>query len=137
MEKAPEMSKATANRTFIITDLILIPIDEGMAQVAVSQATLSTTGALVFDNTGYLARGDAKQNAVSYVTNANSGGVSQEVRGQDIQLAPKVAQRLYFIKDIYEGNTSTPTAPTYAAQASDRMTIMLNIVPRWSGIRSE
>jgi len=125
---------ATANRTFAITDLIFIPIDEGMAQVNISLNTFSASGALVIDNTGYLTRGEARQAAVSYVTNANSGGVSQEVRGQDITLAPKMNQRLYFIGDVYNA-ASTPTVPAYMSTPSQLITVYLNIVPRWTAIR--
>lgn len=127
---------ATANRTFAITDLIFIPIDEGMAQVSLSQATLSGTGSAVIDNTGYLSRGEAEQSAISYVTNANSGGVSQELRGQDIMLTPKINQRLYFIADIFHP-TSTLSAPAFTSVPSQLITVMLNIVPRWSGIRDQ
>ena len=125
---------ATANRTFAITDLIFIPIDEGMAQVNISLSTFSANGALIIDNTGYLTRGESKQAAVSYVTNANSGGVSQEIRGQDITLAPKTNQRLYFIGDVYN-STSTPTVPAYMSTPSQLVTVYLNIVPRWAAIR--
>lgn len=127
---------ATANRTFAITDLIFMPIDEGMAQVSLSLSTFSATGAMVVDNTGYLTRGEAKQAAVSYVTNANSGGVSQEVRGQDITLAPKVNQRLYFIGDVFH-STATATTPAYMSTPSQLVTVYLNIVPRWAGIRDQ
>jgi len=125
---------ATANRTFAITDLIFMPIDEGMAQVSLSLSTFSASGAMVIDNTGYYTRGEQKQSAVSYVTNANSGGVSQEIRGQDITLAPKTNQRLYFIADVFH-STATPTALAYASTPSQLITVYLNIVPRWTAIR--
>jgi hypothetical protein len=127
---------ATANRTFAITDLIFIPIDEGMAQVSVSLNTFSASGALVVDSTGYLTRGEIKQSAISYVTNANSGGVSQEIKGQDITLAPKLNQRLYLIGDVYNA-VSTAATPAFMSTPSQLITVYLNIVPRWSGIRDQ
>ena len=65
---------------------------------------------------------------MTYITNANSGGVNQEVRGQDILLKPATDQRLYFISDGWVSGV----LESYPNQSN---TIRLNIVPRWAGIR--
>jgi hypothetical protein len=121
---------ATANRIIRFVDLIFMPIDEGMAQIVTSLSTLSTTGLAILDNTGYEARGAAKQIAKTYVTNAVSGGVSQELRGQDIMLTPRMDNRIYVLIDGF--NSSLTGSPP-----SQINTVRLNIVPRSAGIRTE
>lgn len=119
---------ATANRTFEMIDLIFMPLDEGLAQV-VPQGNSLGGGAsnIVLDNTGYLSRGELTQIAVSYMSTVLSGGIGQEVRGSNIYLKPRINQRLYFMCDV-------GVSPVQSSPTSD-MTIRLNIVPRWSGIR--
>ena len=123
---------ATANRILEVIDLILIPMDECMAQIVHSYANGATaTGSDILDNTGYLTRGENRQVVSTYITNSNSGGVSQEVRGSPLTLAPRVAQRLYFLTDGYYISTAAP----YPSSLPQAVVIKLNIVPRWSGIR--
>lgn len=122
---------ATANRIFEVVDLIFMPIDEGMSQVNLTYSTAGTivsTGNSIVDNTGYLSRGAPGQNSVSFITNANSGGVSQETRGQDLTLIPRTAQRLYFmVIDVVTG--------TFLITPLTTIAVRLNIVPRCAGIR--
>lgn len=118
---------ATANRIFEAVDVIFMPVDEGMAQIVTTDTVGTVAGAAILDNTGYFTRGTIEQNANGYISNADSGGVGQEVRGQPIMLSPKVNQRLYFISD---DNTSP-----VASALNKSFTCRLNIVPRWAGIR--
>lgn len=120
---------ATANRIFRMLDLIFIPIDEGMLQIVTPQNLTGGTPTLLIDNTGYLNRGDSEQTAKVYTTNANSGGIGIEVRGQHIMLKPGTAQRLYFLLTEY--------VTIAESQQTDVATIGLNIVPRSYGIREQ
>ncbi len=120
---------ATANRIFRMLDLIFIPIDEGMIQIVTPQNTTGGTPTLLLDNTGYLNRGDVEQAAKVYTTNANSGGIGIEVRGQAVTLLPGIAQRLYFLMTEY--------VTIAESQQTDVATIGLNIVPRSYGIREQ
>lgn len=117
-----------AVRDIRVVDLIFLPIDEGLAQVEFGTPSTASPGIFVFDNTGYLTRGEIKQAARGYVTNANSGGISEEIRGQNIMLSPHKNQRLYFISEGFFGGVRP-------SRLNQTFSLRLNIVPRWSGIR--
>lgn len=119
---------ATANRILEVVDLIFMPIDEGLAQINLTIGNSSTNGVVLFDNTGYLNHGERKQSANAYVTNAETGGVSQEVRGSDVFLNPRMDQRLYFLSESTSGGQQV-------SRLTQTMQIRLNIIPRWYGIR--
>lgn len=122
---------ATANRTFNIIDLIMMPIDEGMVSI-VTPAIAASSDAIytILDNTGYLLRGDSNQVAFLYnATNLETGGIEQETRGQTIYLKPKTNQRIYIIGS----SIAYPAPPTNAL--SSQIAVNINIVPRWAGIR--
>lgn len=119
---------ATANRILEVIDLIFMPIDEGLAQVNLTIGSSTDTGVVLFDNTGYLNHGERKQSAVAYVTNPETGGVSQEVRGSDIHLNPRMDQRLYFLVESTSGGVRV-------SRVMQNMQIRLNLIPRWYGIR--
>lgn len=125
-----KVAVATANRTFEFIDLIFMPLDEGFCQISSPFSTFFTSSIAILDNTGYFTRGEKSQLATAYATNANSGGVGQEMRGTDILLTPRTNQRIYIISDAWSGS-GTYTAST----PSQSMNLRLNIVPRWSGIR--
>lgn len=127
---------ATANRSFTLIDVILVPMDEGMAYVYTTPLDGSTLTSLILDNTGYLARGELQQVAYSFQRNAadayvTSGGSAQEMRGQSIMLKPGVKQRIYFLNNYFVG-TGNPRQGLV-----DSFTVRLNIVPRWLGIRDQ
>ena len=119
---------ATANRIFRVLDLIFVPVDEGMAQLVGTTNTTAASSVGIVDNTGYLSRGEIKQSAFLYNANAITGGSSQEIRGQHIMLKPGVNQRLYFL-------TTGQYAAGIQSYQDQPLTIGLNIVPRWFGIR--
>lgn len=119
---------ATANRIFYVLDVILIPIDEGMMQLVAQSVAPASVTQVILDNTGYLNRGDISQTGITYISNPNSGGAVQEIRGQPIMLKPGVDQRVHFL-------SSRLISSGGEASLSDQLTIALNIVPRWYGIR--
>lgn len=127
---------ATANRTFTALDLIFMPIDEGLVSINNTNNSGGTNNySILLDNTGYMTRGEQRQ--VSYIYSQKdsgvyieSGGIGQEVRGDDLTLRPKVAQRLYIIGSYVNGSGgSNPQS------LQNAITARLNIVPRWAGIR--
>lgn len=114
-------------RTMNATDLMFMPMDEGLTHMVNSQGSgFDAANAIVYDTTGYLNRGAPGGIANGFTTAAISGGVGYDVRGDALTLLPRTNQRLYFcpIDDI--GSTSSPVV---------NFTIRMNIVPRWSGIR--
>lgn len=123
-----------AARNYVMTDIILVPIDEGIVDVIANNTTVlgQSEGAMyIIDGTGYLTRGEPSTRAVGYMdtneSDAVTGGVSIEVRGDLPRLIPGKRQRLYFLWTIVsEENTAAVDATT---------TVRANIIPRWSGIR--
>ena len=122
---------ATANRIFVAVDVILMPIDGGLCQVVSGTNVSASSTTIVIDNTDYLTKGRGSV-AVGYAnTNgAGKGGVSMEIRGQDIMLSPNIAQRLYFINDSHPSSGLDPQS-----LVNSDMNVRMNIIPRWSGIR--
>lgn len=116
-------------RTLVITDLIMMPMDDAylIAQTADSVGSSSLQKA-VLDNTGYLNLGNPGMVGVTYVDWTDTGGVSLEVRGQGITLTPGITQRLYFLVEGLNGSS-------YYCVADAVLTVRLNIIPRWRGIR--
>ncbi len=124
---------ATANRTMEAIDVMFMPIDEGFIQIVSPMPSGGNPPTIIMDNSGYLKRGDSEQSAIGYETNNTSGGVSFEVRGTQINLTPRINQRLYFLFDYF--NAPGTTDLSSASVLSTTQNIRLNIVPRWSGIR--
>lgn len=124
---------ATANRSMEAIDLIFMPLDEGLVQIPLpTPVGVSFSSAnIILDNTGYLKHGNLEQSAICYGTNANSGGISAEVRGTAINLVPRTNQRLHFLLDYF----TAFGASDVTSILNEQMTIRLNIVPRWAGIK--
>lgn len=125
---------ATANRTFTLIDVVLMPIDEGLMSVIQNAGSTSTQMSLICDNTGYMTRGEGRQVVFSFLRNfadayITTGGISTESRGQGITLKPNTAQRLYFINSFFVSSGATRRG------LMDNFTVRMNIVPRWAGIR--
>lgn len=120
---------ATANRVFEFSDLIFMPISDGFFQAKLNFNSSNTSSVVLYDNTGYLSRGNADPSVLGYLTNSISGGVNQELRGQDIYLSPHKNQRLYVIFSSFD------IAGNIASYLNQTQVVRLNIVPRWSSIR--
>lgn len=119
---------ATANRILEVTDLILMPLDEGLCSIVDNGAQINASAVSVLDNTGYSTHGELQQVGYNYFVNSDAGGVSQEVRGDNLYLKPRTDQRLYFIADSWNG-------ASVFSRLTQTFGIRLNIIPRWSGIR--
>lgn len=120
---------STSARTLIISEVLLIPIDEAALQLVSSVPATTNTGINIYDNTGYFGHGQPVNTGLRYINAATVPGHSAmdiEPRG-DLTLSPGVNNRLYFLKD--DGNIPGTSI------VSDPMTVRVNIVPRWSGIR--
>lgn len=121
-----------ATRDLEFLDLVLIPISQGSAQIAVDNP--SGTYGVVLDNTGYLSRcktGDAPVGGMCQVNSAPAilPLYPREVRGPGFSLVPGRDNRLYFI------NNSDTSTPTYYSRAYDQDAVVrVNIVPRCYGI---
>jgi len=127
---------ATANRTFTLIDLIMMPIDQGLAQIVTTPIDGVTVSSLILDNTGYMGRGSAEPLAFSFQRNfadayLETGGTGQEVRGQSIELQPRTNQRLYFINNYFVSTAATRRG------LMDSFTVRVNVCPRWASIRTE
>lgn len=122
---------ATANRIFVAVDVILMPLEGGLSQIISGTNISASSTTIVTDNTGYLSKGRGASSVGYANTNGGlKGGVSMEMRGQDITLTPNTAQRLYFINDSHPSSGLDPQS-----LVNSDMTVRLNIIPRWTGIR--
>jgi hypothetical protein len=115
-------SRTAGAASLHLSDLILIPLDE--------VAILATDGATVFDNTSYFSHG--MEGFAGYF----AGGTSQaglsynsNVQGNFITLIPRQDNRIYYLG---ANRTSFASEPTDYG-----VTINIDIVPRYSGIRTE
>ena len=122
---------ATANRILEVVDLIFMPVDEALIAVidGPTAGALAASETTVLDNSGYSSRGELQSVAYNILTRTDSGGVSQEIRGPDLTLRPKVDQRLSFIAESYSG------LATSVSRLTQTFVVRLNIIPRWYGIR--
>lgn len=126
-----QAARSTGAATVLVSDLVLLPYD---LAAAVINAQDVATNVLIADNTGYLSHGVPGDFAYTFDRSdaavAQAGHVEDlgEIRGVLPKLVPGVNNRLYFLLDLPDGTISLPT---------DTMDVRLNIVPRWSGVRSE
>lgn len=105
-------------------DLFLLPIDETGDQLIGD----SSTGVnVILDNTGYFGHGDTRDLLIANA--ASTISESTQLYGSALKLTPHVNNRIHFL-----AYNNTPTAASLAQNTFD---VRVNIVPRWSGIRSE
>lgn len=109
-----------------IADLILIPIDEG-AWIQESGAVMGSNTSFIYDNTGYYLHGKPG----AYISDDNS--LTTENRGTEFYLTPKQRNRLVMLLDISPALTGGGPQSTIDNEYRFRV----NIVPRWSGYRTE
>lgn len=114
-------SQRTAGTTAVLyySDLVLIPIDEPSGYF-LTPATLNDVD-YIFDNTGYYLHGSPG----IFAGATASLNEPSEYRGGDITLLPGIDQRLYFFTLFGDGTSAVNWS----------ISVSLNIVPRWMGIR--
>lgn len=120
--------RTTGAGVLYVSDLIFVPVDEQCALMRDSVRIASSSRIAVCDNTGYFAHGDI--NPIALV-NATSPGIVDryiELRGQDITLKPGVTNRLYFLN-------SGEISGSAVCDVDCTLTVRLNIIPRWRGVR--
>lgn len=117
-------ARRTAGTTAVlyVSDFILIPVDEPTIELVSTSTSTGMAGAI--DNTGYFLHGKAELYADAQ--GGSSANNATEPRGQEIFLLPGVNQRLYFFT-LFSDNTSDVI--------NDNVSVGVNIIPRWSGLR--
>lgn len=121
-----EAARTSGAGSLYISDLILIPIDESATSILTDNPAGGGSYAwAILDTTGYIAHG--KGIDPSARTSSEFTAYSQ---GQSIMLIPGVNNRLYFL--AYKATTNV--AP-FDDLASQHTKCLINIVPRWAGIR--
>jgi hypothetical protein len=118
------VARRTAGVTALlyVSDFILIPVDEPTVELVSSNTATGMRGAI--DNTGYFMHG--KPDLYADAQGGSAANNATEPRGQEIVLLPGVDQRLYFFT-LFSDNTSDVI--------NDNISVGVNIVPRWSGLR--
>lgn len=122
---------AASNRNVEILDLILLPIDESVNQLIASARDFQRY--FHYDTSGYLSHGFQQTMSIwsTPATNETSQSIVQTL-GQDLTLIPRINNRLHFIQRRGNNNGLYYSVPD---SIEGDMTIRVNIVPRWSGIR--
>jgi len=129
-----EAERTSGAGALYVTDMFLMPIDEG---AIVTKFGVSALGALeslhsIYDNTGYFMHGQIGDynSSWSYSIPANKlqERDSPELSGSPIYLTPGVDNRLIVLGYDYSTNRSI-------ADGAHTYEVKVNIVPRWSGIR--
>lgn len=123
-----------ATRTLEFLDLVLMPIDSGHAVFTrdINNAISFSNSVVTFDNTGYTGHGlvgdtlHTNQDSLASEVENNS----QELRGIIPTLFPGNNNRIYFIASSVNSGGAF-----IGAKAGIEMTVRLNIIPRWLGIR--
>lgn len=117
-------ARRTAGASLLyICDLILIPLDEGIVQLIQYDGTPQR---VCYDNTGYYRHGGDEDLLVAVGTTTGAVLQNSEVLGSPIMLKPGVNNRLHFL--------------AYASDVSltqSTLTVRVDIVPRWSAMRTE
>lgn len=119
-----------------ISDLMFIPTDEATVAMKskVALTSLANNG-FILDNTGYLSRGLMED--VGLRRTAGLLNEPLEVTGTTILLKPQVNNRLYFFayRSVEDGVPVSPRTYVTYVGGNARLTVAVNIIPRWLGLR--
>lgn len=126
--------RTVAAGTLEFFNLIFMPYDEAM--IAIDPQVSITRGSgdsLIYDNTGYFDHGKSQELGLLRLSDgASLGGddtIPVELRGS-FSLKPGVDNRLYFLRAASTGSgNENEVPPTGIIQ------VMINIIPRFSGLR--
>lgn len=123
-------SRSSGTGVLYLCDLILLPIDEGLFSV---EGVALNSGAAIFpgivDASGYLSRGIDEALGFIYSTGTPTINDTLEIKGNIFGLQPGVTNRLYFL------TTGTHTSVADRSDPNHDMGVLMNIVPRWRGVR--
>ncbi len=120
--------RSTGAATLRIYDLILMPIDEGAVYIVPIVGASGGPESVIYDNTGYFMHGKPDSYGAGRLDDGSGGldnEVVAEVRGE-MTLEPKVNNRIYLLAD-------SPTI--VGSNPADTLSVFVNIVPRWIGLR--
>jgi hypothetical protein len=133
-------SRVSGTPVFYMSDLILLPIDEGALQITAPSAqtigSSSATVAAVYDNTGYYKHGDPGDYAaiISNTSNASNDPLGEREAATGailpIYLTPNANNRLVFFAMVDATKRSQISDPS-------AMNVRVDIIPRWSGLRDK
>src|SRR5262249_11877493 len=110
-----------------ISDVVLLPMDEGLVEVTAPATWASSNVRHIVDNTGYFMHGRSDPVGELVLGAGLDRSVLTEMRGVEITLEPGVINRLYFFGVDREASP----AVAFLNAAFD---VAINIVPRSSGV---
>lgn len=121
-----------------VYDVVLVPYDEGVIQIYQPRQSLEGLEETVwfaigrnhhvmYDNTGYIRRGDADGIAIWYNATGNFSRYP-ELQGGELLLEPGVSNRLYFFVAGFLTNAASVEYPRSILPTTG--TVRVNIVPR-------
>ncbi len=128
--------RTVAAGTLQFSDLIFMPYDEAMMVIDPQVSITRGSGdSLIYDNTGYFDHGKRQELALFRLSDGASFGgddpIPVELRGT-FSLKPGVNNRLYF---QWAGSAGSGAENEIFQVLSGNLGVMINVIPRWSGIR--
>lgn len=122
------VARSTGAATVTIVDIVFVPIDEGCIRLTPPSSIGSAGIYSIYDETGYFNHGLTELFTTSRVTSGSLVDVDLPVepRGSPFNLVPGKTNRLYFLYQKFNGTHAEPLGT---------LTVSINIVPRWYGLR--
>lgn len=142
-------SRSGATAELYVADLVLIPIDEAAAYISYESLVTQLGSAYslqasYLDTTRHMARGLEDIYCAGYTTGS---GLSQapEISTAQFYLRPGVTNRIYILSTSDAISASPPTAKRSAIVANvggggaamDKITVAVDIIPRYYGVRTD
>lgn len=127
-----QASRSAGAGVLYLSDLIFLPIDEGaFSAEAVTYGFISGTHVypVIIDNTGYLVRGINEAAAWNYDDVVFYPREPYQIKGDVFSLEPGVTNRLYFLTVGQDNSVEN------RSEVASSIDVLVNIVPRWRGVR--